>query len=161
MKKNLIISILVLSLSLSFYAQIPPKGWKGKIEYQDGVKVVIKPVVPLYGEIELKLEEDLVIGNEEDENFAIYRGVKVQVDNQGNIYVGNGGTRQIHMFNNSGEFIRRIGKRGQGPGEFEFLNSIHIDSDNFLYALDGFKGISIFNSLGEFQKYIKSSLKCY
>ena len=38
--------------------------WKGKIEIEDGVKVIKNPKEPLYGEIVFELEEDLSIGNE-------------------------------------------------------------------------------------------------
>ena len=43
--------------------------WKGKIETEDGVKVIKNPPEPLYGEIDFELEEDLVLGSEKDENY--------------------------------------------------------------------------------------------
>ena len=61
--------------------------WKGKIEYEDGVKVIKNPREPLYGEITFELEEDLSIGKEENENYMFYKWISVDVDQNGNIYV--------------------------------------------------------------------------
>lgn len=36
--------------------------WKGKIEYENGVKLIKNPKELLYGEIEFELEKDLSIG---------------------------------------------------------------------------------------------------
>lgn len=46
--------------------------WKGTIEKEDGVKVIKNPNEPLFREITFDLEEDLSIGNEEDENYIFY-----------------------------------------------------------------------------------------
>ena len=58
------IALIFLSVS-AIENQIPQ--WKGTIEEEDGVKVIKNPNEPLYGEITFQLEEDLSIGNEEDE----------------------------------------------------------------------------------------------
>lgn len=55
--------MLLIFVLIAAYNQQNPQ-WKGKIEYEDGVKVIVNPNEPLYGEIELDLEEDLIIGNE-------------------------------------------------------------------------------------------------
>ena len=37
--------------------------WGGKIEYENGVKVIKNPKEPLYGEYVFSIEEELCIGN--------------------------------------------------------------------------------------------------
>lgn len=59
--------------------------WKGKIEVENGVKVIINPRDPLYGKIEFELEEDLSIGREGDENYMFTLVVDIGVDMEGNI----------------------------------------------------------------------------
>jgi len=61
--------------------------WQGTIEKEDGIRVIKNPVEPLYGEITFELEEDLSIGNEDDDNFLFYRIRDITVDDLGNIYV--------------------------------------------------------------------------
>jgi len=87
----LFLSTILLSFSI---IQIHGLGqdvkWKGTIEEEDGIKVIKNPVEPLYGEITFKLEEDLSIGNEKDENYLFYRTWHLAVNRQGNIYVLDG-----------------------------------------------------------------------
>ena len=71
-KGMLLICIPLLFISLSLKDNPKPQ-WKGKIEYENGVKVIKNPRIPLYGEIAFELEEDLSIGDEEDENSAFWR----------------------------------------------------------------------------------------
>ena len=71
--KRFIPLILFFLLLLGFSINQKPQ-WKGKIEEENGVKVIKNPKEPLYGEITVELEEDLSIGNEEDENYAFLVG---------------------------------------------------------------------------------------
>jgi hypothetical protein len=66
------------------------------------------------------LEEDLIIGREDDENYMFYRVKNIEVDNQGNIYVLDAGSHRVQKYDKDGNYLLTIGKRGQGPGEFEF-----------------------------------------
>jgi len=112
---------------LSFGGQEPE--WKGKIEYENGVKIIQNPGDPLYGEIKFDLEEDLSIGNEDDENFIFYRLRDIQVDTDGNIYVLDSGNHRLQVFDKSGKYLRTIGKRGQGPGEFNGPICVQLDGE--------------------------------
>lgn len=56
--------------------------WKGKVETENGIKVIKNPKEPLYGEIIFDLEEEVSIGNENNENYIFYHGLGVAVDNE-------------------------------------------------------------------------------
>ncbi len=127
--------------------------WAGTVEQENGVRVVNNPEEPFYGNLELVLEQDLSIGNEEDDNYLFYRAYGMNVDSQGNIYVMDAGNFRIQKFDSSGEYLQTIGKKGQGPGEFERIQSFYIDGENNLYVSSGMK-IQIFNERGEFIKSI-------
>jgi len=128
--------------------------WKGTIEEEDGVKVIKNPNEPLYGEITFDLEEDLSIGNEEDENYAFYRiGVPV-VDTKGNILILDRGNFRIQKFDKNGKYIQSIGREGQGPGEFERPSSLYLDSDDNILVEDSGSKVHIFDKDGEFKKAI-------
>ncbi len=103
--------------------------WQGKIEIEEGVKIIKNPAEPLYGEITLELEEDLSIGNEEDENHLFYRARDIQVDSEGNIYVLDSGNHRLQVFDKSGKYLRTTGKRGQGPGEFNAPHGLQLDDE--------------------------------
>lgn len=42
----------------------------------------------------------------------------------GTVAVANGGSAEIRLFDRTGRFIRSIGGRGEGPGEFAFLQRL-------------------------------------
>jgi hypothetical protein len=48
------------------------------------------------------------------------------------------GQNQIFVFNNNGEFLYRVGKKGQGPGEHLQISCFALD-ENFIYIYDIYK----------------------
>ena len=154
---------LILTIAIFFFStanctktKIAEKAeWRGKIEYQNGVKVVKNPAEPVYGEILLDLEEDLSIGREDDDNYVFYGGISIDVDDQGNIYVLEGGNCRLQKFDLTGQYLQTIGKKGQGPGEFESPSRLFLDKENNIYISERRKRkIHLFNSKGEFVKSI-------
>ncbi len=147
---------VIIALSIfAFSSAHEESQWKGKIEYEDGVKVIINPNEPLYGEIEFDLEEDLSIGNEEDENYVFYRATGISVDSEGNILILDSGNFRLQKYNKNGNYLQTIGRQGQGPGEFESPRSLYIDAKDNFYIEDSFKRIETFDKNGVFKKRIK------
>jgi hypothetical protein len=71
--------------------------------------------------------------------------------------LGNGsmlvpvGQSEIRVFNSSGEFVRRIGSRGEGPGEFQQLWSVHaLDGDSIVGLEPSYGKANVFDSAGKF-----------
>ena len=129
---------------------IQKSEWKGKIEYKDGVKVIKNPKEPIYGDIEFDLEEDLSFGNDEDENYLFYRARDIEVDRQTNIYVLDSGNYRIQKFDQSGNFLLTIGKRGQGPGEFSRPFQIQIDEETGNIYVNDTRKIIVFDQDGKY-----------
>lgn len=100
--------------------------------------------------IDANLQEVLTISEETTDSplFAfVYDAVS---DNQGNIYFVDPSTQNIHSFDAIGSYRWTIGGRGQGPGEFQFVSSIHTDDENRLYVYDSERVIlTIFNKDGD------------
>jgi len=116
-KTKLISIVLFLSAFImlaSFDGQ--EAKWKGKIDIENGIKVIKNPGEPLYGEIEFELEEDLRFGNEDDENYVFYNLSGITFDSEENIFVLDAGNCRIQKFDKNGSFLQTIGRRGQGPG---------------------------------------------
>jgi len=155
MKPNFISIISTLIIAFTFFccSKEDRKGdqaeWQGKIEYDAGVKVVKNPDEPVYGEIFFDLKEDLRIGKEDDENYTFFRVQGIQVGGDGNIFVLDRGNHRIQKFDREGKNQQTIGKKGQGPGEFEAPLNFSLDLRNNLYIYDNRK-IKIFNHRGEF-----------
>ena len=146
--------ILFLSASIMLVSCEKQKAeWKGSIEYEDGVKVIKNPEAPLYGEIKLELEEDLSIGKEDDENYMFYRVRDIALDSNDNIYIMDSGNSRIQKFDSKGQFLQTIGRKGQGPGEFERPRRLSIDSQDNIYVEDR-EQIKIHDCNGKFRKSI-------
>ncbi len=146
--------IILLSFGCSKAERTEKPEWRGKVEYENGVKVVKNPIEPVYGEIVFELEEDLSIGNESDENTMFFRPGGIATDSQGNIYVVDGGNHRIQKFRSDGQYLQTIGRKGQGPGEFESPYDVWLDPENKIYVSEGRK-IQIFNKDGEFIRSVK------
>jgi len=144
---SIIIFLSVLTILVSCEKQ--KSEWKSTIEEENGVKVVKNPEQPYYGELSLDLEEDLVIGRKDDENYQFYRAYDLALDSGDNIYVADGGNCRIQKFDKNGNYILTIGKKGQGPGEFTGISDILIDQQDNLYVSEG-RRIQIFSSSGEY-----------
>jgi len=147
---SIILSLSVSILLVSFGGQ--KAEWQGKIETEGGIKVIKNPAEPLYGEMKLELEEDLSIGNEEDENYLFYRAGDIQVDTEGNIYVLDSGNHRLQVFDKDGKYLRTIGKRGQGPGEFNTPTCLRLDDKTGnIYVVDNMlRKIIIFDKEGKY-----------
>jgi len=129
--------------------------WKGTIEEEDGIKVIKNPKEPLFGEITFDLEEDLSIGNEKDENYMFYRVRDIEVDEQGNIFVADMSNHRIQKFDKYGKYLHTIGRKGQGPGEFERPWKVRVDNNRNIYVIDATYTIEVFDSDGNPHKTVK------
>ena len=154
MKKRPIIFIIFVCIFLSSSYSQQKAEWKGTIKEENGTKVIKNPQWPMYGELKFELEEDLRIGNEEDDNYYFYRGFDFVVDAAGNIYIFDRADFRIQKFDMNGKYIQTIGRRGQGPGEFQDLFArLFLDSEGNLYV-KGRRKIQKFNRQGEFENSI-------
>lgn len=59
----------------------------------------------------------------------------VHVDKNQNVYIGDYDATSIHVFDASGKFIHKIGRKGDGPGEFQSISNI-FSTDDHLYVFD-------------------------
>ncbi len=154
MKAKLILIALLIIVTIGFAQQ--NVDWKGTIEYEGEIRIVTNPKEPLYGELIFELEEDLSIGNENDENSSFFRRVSVEVDSNGNLLVLDQGNFRLLKFDKEGNYIKTFGRKGQGPGELQMPRSSFMDSKNRYYVLDsGQLRINIYDENSDYQSSLK------
>ena len=111
--------LFMLLMFLAFFACTQPR-WKGTIVKEGEVTVIKNPREPLYKIPVVELKEDLSIGGKDAQSdYALGDIRDVVVDDAGIIYVLDSKNFHIKVFDSSGKFLRTIGRKGQGPGEFE------------------------------------------
>ena len=130
--------------------------WKGEIEKRDGITVIKNPKEPMYDEDVFSLVEELSIGEADgrkDYMFSLI--VSIDVDNKGNIYVLDIKENHIKVFNSNGRLIRIIGRKGQGPGEFQRPFTVQITAQNEVVIWDVMvRKLHFFSLDGEYKKSI-------
>jgi len=62
------------------------------------------------------------------ENYILYLASEFTVDENDNLYILSSGDQEINKYNHRGEYIKTIGRKGMGPGEF--MNVMHLDIVN-------------------------------
>jgi len=84
----------------------------------------------------------------ESNDFIIARPGSIARDSKGNIFVVDIFQHRLVKFSPEGIFMKYIGQRGEGPGEFLFPQ-IRIDSNDIMYVLDTpLRRVSLFDSDG-------------
>ncbi|MEM0173749.1 MAG: 6-bladed beta-propeller [Sulfolobaceae archaeon] len=107
-----------------------------------------------YGEISLVTgEENLIVESDINPNYMFKQIFDLKADSNGNIYILD--EKKIIKFNPDGKFLTRIGRIGQGPGEYMSPIRLFIDSNNNLYVLDQGVLISKFDQRGNFINLIR------
>ncbi|MFO7734178.1 MAG: 6-bladed beta-propeller [Candidatus Aminicenantes bacterium] len=113
-------------------------GYPVRIETVDGVKTVLNPAFPKEGVVRYALEEELVIGGEgAGAESVLNRPQSLQVDADGNIYVLDWGDVDIKVFAPDGRRLRTVGRKGQGPGEFDTPADFALSADGRIFLLSG------------------------
>jgi len=91
------------------------------------------------------LSEVLVLGDNESarSEYLFSNPQHIRVDAEGRIYVAEGqgvgrqaGT-QVRVYSADGTFLQSLGRRGRGPGEFQSIQALALDSKDRLVVYDG------------------------
>jgi len=136
---NFILSITVFLPLFIIFASCGKQEaqWGGTIEEVGGVTVVKNPKEPMYGEEVFSLEEELSIGEVEGEEAYMFSRINdIDMDEDGKIYVAEGASAHIRLFDENGKYLRSLGRKGQGPGEFQMPIYVQITSQNEIMVHD-------------------------
>ena len=130
---------------LCFFAFCGPKHDEVERVIEDGVEVVINHIEPyqIKGEPAfLHLEEEFTIDTQRDDlaEVGLTDIGSYDVDSKGNIYFFQRRESDLDViikFDMNGNFLKKFGKRGQGPGEIQFPVLLNITEGDELPIQDG------------------------
>jgi len=101
---------------------------------------------------QISLEEVLSVGRLDDD--ILFQWAGVFADSNGNIYVTDAMDYSLKKFDSQGNFIKKVGRKGQGPGEFmapRLLDGLN----RYLYATDQHRlGVQVFDMELNFKRHI-------
>ena len=104
---------------------------------------------------ELDAEPKLSIGVEEgEEEYQLHRVSDAIRLADGRIAISNSGSNEIRVFDAAGRYLKSVGRKGQGPGEFGELSSptLHALKDGFLATDDGAQRVHLLRDDLEFNE---------
>ena len=137
--------VYVLIILMGITCSQQKTEWQGTIEEVDGVRIVKNTKEPLYGEGAFIMEEELTIGEVEGrEEYMFQEIINLAVSDNGDIYVLDYKAQHVKVFDRDGQYLRMIGRPGQGPGEL-FLARILIYTTRDELAVQNISNISYFN----------------
>jgi hypothetical protein len=157
MKKSIFFIPVILLLFISWNKQ--KAEWKGSIEVVDGVTIVKNPKEPMYGEEVFSIEEEFIIGKTKGSEDYIFSEVRdLDVDSEGRIFVLDYKETNIKVFDKSGKHVNTIGRKGQGPGEFQRPSQIYLTPQKEILVNDtGARQLHFFSLNGIFKRSVSQT----
>lgn len=105
-------------------------GWQGSQETRDGVTTVHNPGTGFKKQKSIALEELWRVGGDSDDEGQLFGVISdIDIDDDGNVYLLDSQLNEVKIFSADGEFIRSIGREGEGPGEFKAASALFFTKD--------------------------------
>jgi hypothetical protein len=139
-------SVIFVTIILLLFGQCANKGEeeaKKNLGYPirkdiiQGIKTVMNPDYPRDGLFTYRMADVITLGREGEPNDGIlFFPYIIRVDPIGNIYVLDAEDVNIKIYDRNGRWIRNVGRRGQGPGEYTNLSDFDVSIDGRIFILD-------------------------
>ncbi|TVQ03168.1 MAG: hypothetical protein EA359_10305 [Balneolaceae bacterium] len=101
------------------------------------------------------MESDLVIGSEDQPpDHQLGQALSVRTDSDGNIYISDLASLTIKVFDSDGHYIRSLGGRGRGPGEFQMIEFMELTPEGHLVIMD--RGNLLYTTITTRGEYVES-----
>lgn len=109
-----------------------------KIENSKGIRSVHNESDGTWGtspKVSLEFVRNIGELDSADENLLFHMPADIAFDEDSNVYVLDSGNYRIQKFDSEGRYLATLGRKGEGPGEFQMPLSLDIDN-GVLYVSD-------------------------
>lgn len=93
--------------------------------------------------LKVTLKEEMTLGQLDDD--LIYMWVGLAVDENGYIYLTDALDYSLKKFSPQGKLVKKVGRRGQGPGEFLAPREVQLLGNFVLVTDQNIRGIQVFD----------------
>lgn len=92
----------------------------------------------------------------DDEGPGIIEGfTQAFTDDSGRKYLISGSFTEVKVYDSGGHFLHRIGRKGEGPGEFPFISSLQPIGDSLVAVLDRTGRLQFFDPTGRLLRQVR------
>ncbi len=92
---------------------------------------------------------EYAIGGSVNGQAQLFRPKGIGVDSEGHLYVVEGLSDMVQVFNRQGQLLYYFGRPGDGLGEFQLPTGLFIDREDFVYVVDSYdRRIEVFQYFG-------------
>ena len=115
------------------------EGWAGTVDtLANGVVVVSNPSEGIWDSTNAwQLTAAFRLGSVEGNGPDVFaRIIAIEADQAGHVYVLDNVAQEVRVFDRTGEYVRTLGRPGEGPGEFRGANGMGWGPDGLLWVVD-------------------------
>jgi len=136
MGKKLLLFMFCFILTLGF-AGCKKKAAEPKVEMIEGVTYIHNLSTPLHPNKAVSFEEEFTF-KEKDESgeIRLFKPFRYVIDDKDNVYISDESDMAIKVFDLQRKYLRTIGRKGNGPGEFETIGDMAFLPDGRLLVTD-------------------------
>ncbi len=111
--------------------------------------------------LEADLEDVYRVGTMTGEDWEQFGNVRrVGFDSEGKLYVFDNQADRIHVVDPDGQYVRTLGRSGEGPGEFSSPDGLAVMRDGRVVIADlGHRAYHIFDANGEIERMVAMALE--
>jgi hypothetical protein len=117
----------------------PADTWVGTVSTEGDVTTVVNQAGSLWGG-PATLAEELSIGVDQGEDAYMFGSVASVWATADRIYVVDARVPVVRVFNHQGTHLMDLGRRGEGPGEFQIPNAVAVLPDGRILVREGRPG---------------------
>jgi hypothetical protein len=132
---------------------------KVEMKIIDGVPHILNPKTPLKGTVRLEVEKALEIDPYAYEQIGL-RGFYFVRDRNADVILYNPNVVEAQRFNNKGEYLGPLVRKGQGPGEFPNFSFFKVFFTESKIIATGNMKLAKFDKSGRFLEEQKISNRC-
>lgn len=132
----------IFLLAVSFFAAAADAGsWQGNEVTKDGIIHVQNPATPAEKPSTLTPSERWRVGGDDESDEVIFGVLRtVATDDAGNVYLLDSQLNEVQVYSPQGEYLRTIGREGEGPGEFRRPGGMFITGDGRIAVMQMMPG---------------------
>ncbi len=117
-----------MALMLVVACSVHASPWQGQEVVEGGVRHVRNAATPMEKPLTLQLEKLWRVGGDSEADGEFFGVITdIGVHPSGEVYLLDMQLSEVKVFSASGEYLRSIGREGEGPGEFRRPSSLFFD----------------------------------